>query len=74
MAKIRDILIHVSVGGAIRSRKCHRSSKHRVQAGESFLLVREAHSLGSKNYCKNCAREILSLAKSKLEEIMQRLS
>jgi len=73
MAKVRDILVHVSVSGAVRGRKCHRNSQHRVQAGESFLLVREAHSLGSKNYCKECAREILSLAKSRLDEITQEL-
>ena len=73
MAKIRDILVHVSVSGAIRTRKCHRNSQHRVEAGEPFLLVREAHSLGSKNYCKECAREILALAKSRLEEITQKL-
>lgn len=73
MAKIRDILIHISVSGAIRDRKCHRNSQHRVQAGELFLLVRNSQSLGSKNYCKECAREILSLAKSRLDEITQRL-
>ena len=73
MAKIRDILIHVKVSGAIRDRKCHRNSQHHVKAGELFLLVQESQSLGSKNYCKECATEILSLAKSRLDEITRKL-
>ncbi len=73
MPKIRDVLVHVSVSRGIRTRKCHRSSQHRVEAGELFLLVRNAQSLGSKNYCKECAREILSLAKSRLDEITRKL-
>jgi hypothetical protein len=74
MAKVRDILIHVSVARAVRSRKCHRKAQHRVQAGELFLLIRDAATLGSKNYCKECAREMLSHARSKLEEISQQLA
>jgi len=73
VAKIRDILIHVSVSGAIRDRKCHRKAEHLVRAGELFLLVRESQSLGSKNYCKECAGQILSLAKSRLDEITKKL-
>jgi hypothetical protein len=74
MPKVRDILVHVSVSGAVRTRKCHRNSEHSVQPGEPFLLVREAQSLGSKNYCKVCAREILALAKARLEDIAKRLT
>jgi hypothetical protein len=66
MAKIRDILVHVSITTAIRERKCHRTKKHRIQPGEVHLLVRESQSLGSKNYCKECAPEILRLAGGKL--------
>lgn len=69
MAQIRDILVHVSVDTAIRDRKCHRSKKHKIHAGEIHLLVRESHTLGSKNYCKECAREILKLAEEKLIKI-----
>jgi hypothetical protein len=74
MAKTRDILIHVSVDTAIRNRKCHRNSEHRVSAGEAFLLVRERQTLGSKNYCKQCAQDILSAAKLKLDVIGERIA
>lgn len=66
MAKIRDILVHVYVETAIRGRKCHRSKKHRVEPGKNLLLIRESSSLGSKNYCSSCAKEILLLASEKI--------
>jgi hypothetical protein len=73
MPKTRDILVRVSVAGAIRQRKCHRSRKHQIQAGERFLLVQESNSLGSKNYCKQCAQEILDLADKKFAALRQEL-
>ncbi len=66
MAQTRNVLSHVSIGTAVRKRKCHGTKKHKIQAGETHLLVRESHSLGSKNYCKECAQEILKLAGNKL--------
>lgn len=75
MAQIRDILIHLSVETAIRKRKCHRSrGKHGIPRGETFLSVREAGGLGSKNYCKACAKLILDAAGIKLASIAQDLN
>ncbi len=72
MTKIRDILVHVSVETAIRGRKCHRNKKHRVQPGKNLLSIRESGSLGSKNYCDPCAKEILVLASEKIKTIVER--
>ncbi len=74
MAQIRDILIDISVVTAIRKRKCHRSAKHSIQPGQDFLSVREKSGLGSKNYCNQCAPEILDSAKTKLVNITTRLA
>lgn len=67
MAKVRDVLVHVLVETASRQRKCHRSKSHAVKAGEKCLVVRQG--LGSKNYCKTCATEILAVARERLSEI-----
>lgn len=74
MAQVRDILIHVSVDIAIRARKCHRSAKHKIEAGERHILIREAQGLGAKNYCKLCAHEILTIADGKLKSIIGELA
>jgi hypothetical protein len=74
MAQTRDILIHVSVGTAIRRRKCHHSrGKHHIVSGERFLMIREGSGLGSKNYCKVCAAPMLAAAKEKFVSIIQAL-
>jgi len=69
MARIRDILTHVSVETAIRRRKCHRSSAHSVRAGGQFLSIRETQTLGSKNYCARYARDILQVAEGRLADL-----
>ncbi len=74
MAKPRDILVHVSIDQAVRKRKCHHSKKHGVSAGAKCLLVRERNNLGSKNYCADCAREILGAAGQKLAGLSQELT
>lgn len=71
MAKPRDILVHVSIDRAIRKRKCHHSRKHGVSAGEKCLLIRERNNLGSKNYCADCAKEIIAAAGQKLAKLSQ---
>jgi hypothetical protein len=58
MPKIRDIICHVSVEIASRSRICHRNRKeHSIQRGEACLVVKD-DSGGKKNYCHICAAEI----------------
>jgi hypothetical protein len=72
MAKVKDILIHVVVETAVRQRKCHRSKKHAVSAGAPCMVVKDG--LYSRNYCSDCAKEILGVATSRLTTIRQQLS
>lgn len=74
MAQVRDILVHVCVDTAIRSRKCHRNGKHAIGPGEQHIVIRESQGLGKKNYCKTCAHEILVNADGKLKSIVQQLA
>lgn len=69
MAKIRDVLKHVSVEVASRKRKCHRDSKHTISGGTSCLVIKEGMMAGSKNYCSTCAVEILTVAEAKLLQL-----
>jgi len=73
MSQTRDVLGHMSIDTAIRRRKCYRSAKHQVYPGENFLLIRESYTLGFKNYCKQCAREIIVAADKKLTELTHKL-
>lgn len=71
MAKVKDILIHVIVETAVRQRKCHRTQKHRVSAGTSCMVIKDG--LSRRNYCCECARDILGLASSRLTTIREQL-
>jgi hypothetical protein len=71
MAKVKDVLIHVQVETAVRLRKCHRSKKHAVTAGATCLVIKDG--MYSRNYCGECARQILALASSRLAAIFQQL-
>ena len=68
MSAVRRILKHVSVGEALRRRKCYRNQKeHSITKGEAFLLIKEGQM--SKNYCATCAADILDLAKDDLNTL-----
>lgn len=70
MAKVRVVLGHVSVETAERRRICHRNREsHSIAKGERCLVIREAASSGSKNYCRACAAPILDQAGSDLAEL-----
>jgi hypothetical protein len=70
MPKVRDILTHVSVETAIRQRICHRKrNEHSIEKGESCLVIKDASTGGKKNYCVECAPEILTLAKARLDNL-----
>ncbi len=74
MSQIRDILGHLSTSAAIRQRKCYKTSKHKIKSGEVFLAIRDSHSLGSKNYCRECARQIVGLATEKIAELNKKFN
>jgi hypothetical protein len=70
MPKVREVLAHVSVQTAERRRICHRNrDSHAITKGESCLVVREAASSGSKNYCLVCAVPILEQAAQDLADL-----
>jgi hypothetical protein len=73
VAKTRDILKHVDVEVAKRSRKCHRSGDHSIAKDEGHLAVKDGSFLARRNYCLKCARPILDLAYSRLKGIEKQL-
>jgi hypothetical protein len=74
MSAIRRILGHVAVEQAQRPRKCHRKpNDHRIQRGQQCLVIQEGASMGSKNYCSKCAKEILDKASNDLAEFIKNL-
>lgn len=75
MAKVREILGHVSVETAKGKRICHRNRRaHSIAKGEPCLVIREPASGGSKNYCVSCAAAILKCAEADLKRLHQHLS
>jgi hypothetical protein len=60
VAKVRQLLNGASVEVALRRRICHRNRKgHSIAANTRCLVVKDPASGGSKNYCPECADEIL---------------
>ena len=69
MAAVRDIIAHIAVEAAQRRRICHHNRKqHGVTAGQSCLVIADAQG-GKKNYCKECAIDILAKAKVKISAL-----
>lgn len=70
MARIRDILRHVHVEVAERPRKCHHGrGEHAISKRAVHLTVKGGSFGARKNYCVDCARPILSLAKRRVEDM-----
>jgi hypothetical protein len=70
MYQVRDILGHVAVDIAQRQRKCHRSrGTHAIARGEPCLVIHSGDYGAGKNYCRGCAREILTKASTRLLEL-----
>ena len=75
MAKTRDILGHVQVEVAERRRKCHHSrGEHSIPQDTAHLTVKGGSFGARKNYCPECARQILDLAKSRLDDMERALN
>jgi hypothetical protein len=69
MAKVRDILKHVDIEAANRSRVCHHSrGTHRISKAEVCLVIYEARG-SRKNYCRECAAPILERARAELDRM-----
>lgn len=66
MPAVKDIITHVEVQVASKSRICHHNrSKHRIMKGDKCLAVFGPDG-ARRNYCFVCASEILEKAKTKL--------
>lgn len=67
MAKTRDILTHVSLEIAVRKRICHHNrNQHEVAKDERCLVVKDAATGAKKNYCRQCALDILQAASTRI--------
>ena len=74
MAQVRRVLGHVAVEIAKGRRKCHRNrTKHVIRKGRPCLVITEPSYQGSKNYCPQCAKEILDRARSDLDRVESEL-
>ena len=59
---------------AKRQRICHHNRrKHEVLAGDRCLVLKDAASGGSKNYCMECATAILDRAQEDLDDLRHEL-
>ena len=70
MGKTRDVLGHVKIEIAMGKRKCHHSrGKHFILKNSAHLAVQEGSFGARKNYCSECAKQILDHAKARLAEM-----
>lgn len=75
MAKTRQLLNGASVEMAKRRRICHHNrNKHSIAANTKCLVVKDPASGGSKNYCAQCAADILARAETDLVALRVELS
>jgi hypothetical protein len=75
VAKIRQLLNGASVEMAKRQRICHHNrNKHSIAANTKCLVVKDPASGGSKNYCPQCAADILGRAEIDLAALRAELS
>jgi hypothetical protein len=73
MAAVRDIIAHVDVEIASAKRICHRNRQnHSIAKHDKCLAIRDADG-GRKNYCLECAAEILDKAKLRIEILAREL-
>lgn len=72
MAKVKDILRHVTTEVAGARRKCHRHPKERpILKGEVCVVIKEG-AQAKHSYCVICASEIFEHAKRRLDELTKR--
>lgn len=62
MPQVKRLLKDASIEVASRKRICHRNrAGHEIAMGDSCLVVKEPEG-GKRNYCAQCAAEILDQA------------
>lgn len=74
MPAVKDVLRHLTTETAGRRRKCYRQPrKHVIVKGELCMVVKDGPQ-DTSTYCLLCAREILALAKTSLDDLITRTS
>lgn len=68
MAKVRQILKHVSVEVAKGKRHCRRNREHCIEPGQACLVIRDDGGPYTRQYCAECAEAILKLCAEDLRE------
>jgi hypothetical protein len=75
MPKVRRVLGACTVEIAQRQRICYRDRKnHSILKGTPCLVVKDAGSAKTKNYCPVCALIILDQAADDLQALRAKLS
>lgn len=69
MAKVKQVLISVSVEVAKAKRKCFRRKTHSITKGEACLVVKDPAWSSKRNYCLECGNDILEVAEVDLEKL-----
>lgn len=69
MARIRQILKHVSTEVAQGKRRCRRNQNHSILMGDPCLVIQDDQGPYRKSYCHECALPILKLCAHDLRQI-----
>jgi len=69
MPKLKRILLNLSFEVAQRKRKCTRNRKHVIYKDQKCLVIKE--NMDKKNYCLDCARQIINQAKLELDDLQK---
>jgi hypothetical protein len=68
MARVKDILKHVSAEVAGRRRKCSHKNTHVITKGQPCIVVSDG-AQSRTTYCTVCAEEILAKASLSLQSL-----
>jgi hypothetical protein len=72
MSKTRNVVKNLTIETAVKERKCHADSKHKIAPGEMHL-AHEVSTNVRENICLKCAGKILDLAQKHLATIRTQL-
>ena len=66
MARVKSLIVRIEIDQAKRAHKCQANARHRIEAGDYRLNVRNGRSWD--RYCVDCARTILARDAVKIAE------
>jgi hypothetical protein len=68
---VRNILKDFKTDVAIKERKCHASTKHKIAAGERHMAYGEGDR--KQNICRDCFLEMIPVAEAHWNDVKRRL-